>query len=218
MNKNESIKNFLKPKTDDDIKKDLYKLPKNEILKKSINYNFIPGIVDVLNSKVDDSIIRILKNHILNADEKTLSYLINEKILKKHLDKNYIYLIEKYILGKHEGKTKNYERWFYKQMNKNKQNHYNKLIFYEDDIYDTYMYYDNVDTFYINNNLLQIFYNVFDLNYPLVKFLIQKMLSEKLGKNIEIDNLKILKEPLMGEGSDKSFKNKIKSYKDYLLG
>ena len=57
---NESIKDFLKPKSDDKIDEELIKLSPSEILKKSVEYNHINGFKYLLDNNLVDETAKYL--------------------------------------------------------------------------------------------------------------------------------------------------------------
>lgn len=102
---NESIKDYLKPKSDDKIDDELFKLPPSEILRKSINNKYMKGIEYlILNDLIPPQ--RILK---LSMDYR-LKYGYQHLVDKNLVDDTTKYLIEKYEFGLHQNEMKDYEK------------------------------------------------------------------------------------------------------------
>lgn len=158
---NESIKDFLKPKSEESIMKDIKNLSPVEILKKSVKYNLITGFKYLINNNLLDEynkyivekyILGLSKNEPLkDFEEWLLDKLTNLKISEsKTRPNNLIY--------KKDGVA------LFNYNTKNNEFHYSDKIGYT----------------LSKNNI----YNKFNIEEELVDIIIKKMVEENL--NIKI--------------------------------
>jgi len=125
---NESIKDVLKPKQNDQIFSELKKLPKSEILYRSFDNDYLDGIKyvleqELLKPKPEFRLITILKLNLYRTSPEIAEYLINKDELKQFI-KDDIYFIEKYKLGLHQEDVKNYDKYLSKLFKKLKYEEY----------------------------------------------------------------------------------------------
>jgi hypothetical protein len=112
---NESIRNLMIPKSEIDIDKSTENLSPNQLLQKSIKYNYIKGIKKALENniyKID--ILQNIKYLIFSFNIKNkeiIELLLNNEQFIKILNKKDIYLIEKYVFKLHQDEEKPYEQF-----------------------------------------------------------------------------------------------------------
>lgn len=182
---NESIKDYLKPKSDDKIDDELFKLPSREILRKSINNKYMKGIEYlIINDLIPPE--KILK---LSMDYR-LKYGYQHLVDKNLVDDTTKYLIEKYELGLHQDEMKDYEKVL--------------LDCIENCIIKTSRDDDKLDYYRLNDKMLLHYnrqYNFIHYNfrviYDLIKIkdldqslLIRGLFNKYLGKKVKYANRK----------------------------
>jgi hypothetical protein len=186
---NESIRDLMTPKSEEDILKSLKGLSNSELLQKSIKYEFLKGIEIALQNELTINDIQFIQNYLLYSINIDIIKLLitNNQIINK-LDKISIYLVEKYKLGLHQHKEKHCEKWFKNILDniyefdkynntiiKYKSNGYN----FSYDILTNYFWFDYDSIWYI-------FEKIYNLNYMQISLLTKYMLEKYL-------NIKIIK-------------------------
>jgi hypothetical protein len=83
---NESLRDKMIPKTDEEIWDHLKNLSPKEILIKSVEYNYIKGVKYVVENNLDDNIKKYIIKNINNID---LDYIKMKKDFLKHFLKIY---------------------------------------------------------------------------------------------------------------------------------
>lgn len=159
-NYNESIKNSLKPKSDDKIEEELFKKSHDEILNKSIRFNYLKGFKYLIdNNLVDETTKYILEKYKfgLHPDEKRdYEYWFLQELKSSYSYKSGIYI-------------------FYK-----KPNDKNNTFMYDE---ENYIFYNDYDKIY--RTFLVKFKLNFDQIYILIKGMVEKNLKIRVDK---IDN------------------------------
>jgi hypothetical protein len=108
---NESIRDLMVPKSEDEILKSLKGLSNSDLLKKSINNDFIKGVEIAFQNELTNADIKFIKETIYFIKNKEIIKLILEKV-RNDLTEIQTYIIEKYKLGLHQNEEKEYEIWF----------------------------------------------------------------------------------------------------------
>jgi len=148
---NESLKDYLKSKSDDDILRDLINLPPEEILNKSIKFNFIYGFKYLIDN---------------NLVDKTTKYIIEKYKLGLHQNemKDYEKWFLKQLNGLNVYRSKYNNFLIYKKGS--------SVLFNYNEI--NYIFYYDYDKIY------SIFLLKFDINYQLQKILVKGLVEEHL--------------------------------------
>jgi len=123
---NESIKNYLKPKSDDKIIEDLSKMSSNKILVTSIEHNYIIGFKYLIdNNLVDETTKYLIEKYIFNLHEKEskdyelcLKYILNRLINKTSYNNTILF------------KNKDNDDLIFKYYNDTKIFQYDNMIYY----------------------------------------------------------------------------------------
>jgi len=104
----------MKPKSEDDIMKGFMTADAEDILDQSFKNKFMKGIKYVLdNYKLYGKETKsIVSNGVTRFEnKKDIEYLLNNEQIVKFLDSDKLYILEKYILGKHQNEMKKYEKY-----------------------------------------------------------------------------------------------------------
>jgi hypothetical protein len=90
---NESIRDFLKPKSNDQIDKELLELSNYDIIEKSLEYNYLNGLKIVVNNNLSEVDIDVIINFLnRNTSKEIYEYLLSIDKIKKDLIKmKFIY-------------------------------------------------------------------------------------------------------------------------------
>jgi len=156
---NESIKDILKPKSNDKIGEDLFKLSPSEILRKSIEFNYLNGFRYLcVNDLVDETTKYILEKYELglHQDEPLKDY--EKWFLNQITDLNI-------------SRSKHNNILMYKKNNE-------VLFNYDEDNYTFYYDYDKI---------YSIFKSKFNLNNQLINILVKSLVEEHL--KIRVDTI-----------------------------
>jgi hypothetical protein len=178
---NESLRDKMKPKSDEEIFSKLNKLSNVSILQQSLKNEYLKGIQYVLdNNRLNYRFLDLITNSItFITNVEILKYLLENKTIKNYLGKNTVYLIEKYKLGLHQNEIKDFENYIIKELeytniendgNINyKKNDKNVLVYDEDEkeviidtqiktmLYDKYNFSAKMIAFFIKNIIKKIF-------------------------------------------------------------
>jgi hypothetical protein len=181
---NESLRDLMTPKSEDEIMKSLKGLDNSEILKKSIDNEFIKGVKIALQHKLTDNNINFIKYKIGNINNKEIVRLLLNKV-SNNLTENQIYIIEKYKLGLHQNEEKDYEIWFKElltdlDISRSKED-VDELI-YKKDGKVLYYYNEKYKDFYIDYyKIWLVFKEKFQFNNNEIRLLTKGMVEEHLN-------------------------------------
>jgi hypothetical protein len=191
---NESLRDLMTPKSEDEILKSLKGLDNSEILRKSIKYEFLKGVKIALQNKLTTSDIEFIIINIFYIKNKEIFILLLEKI-KDELTEDQIYIIEKYVFGLHQNEEKDYESWFKEMLTDleiSRSLIFNYLLIYKKDGEVLYIYKEKNKYFYIDyDNIWLIFEEKYHLNSQETRLLTKNMVEKYLNlKDITINYIK----------------------------
>jgi hypothetical protein len=189
---NESLRDLMTPKSEEEILKSLKGLDNSDLLRKSIENEFIKGIELALQNELTEVDIEFILIELYYTKNKEIVKLLLDKVINE-LNEDQIYLIEKYILGLHQNEEKDYEIWFKDKLtdlNISKSTIYSNILIYKKDGVTLYNYNDITNWFYINNERIwSVFESNYHINYSEIKLLTKNMVQEHLNlKNITTKN------------------------------
>jgi hypothetical protein len=181
-NYNESIRSLMTPKSEEEILKSLNGLSNSELLKKSIDNEFVKGVELALQNKLTNADIEQIKYKIFEIKNKELVKLLLDKV-KDRLTEDQNYIIEKYKLGLHQDELKDYEIWFKNIIhNIYEYKKYNDIIKYKSNNY--LLSYDIINkAFFIDNKIWSVFKLKYHLVYCEIKLLIKYIIKKQLNLN-----------------------------------
>jgi hypothetical protein len=186
---NESLRDLMVPKSDDKILNSLKKLSNLDILRKSFKYDFIKGVELALQNELTTDDINYIIANIFYIENKEIIRLLYNKI-KYNLNKDQIYIIEKYIFGLHQDEEKSYERWFKEQLTNlyiSKSKQHNDILIYKKDDDVLFNYNEKNGWFYIDfNKIWSVFQSKYHLNYNEIKILTKDIVEEQLNLKVII--------------------------------
>jgi hypothetical protein len=187
---NESLRDLMVPKPEEEILKSLKGLDNSDLLRKSIENEFVKGIEIVDFDKLKGDDIIYIKNKIFYIKNKEIVRLLYNKI-KDELNDDQIYIIEKYKLGLHQDEEKDYEIWFKEQLTDLDINRSTKdydILIYKKDGITLYNYNEKNRYFWFDYDKIWIvFKSKFHLNSQEINLLTKGMVEEHLNlKNITI--------------------------------
>jgi hypothetical protein len=165
---NESIRDLMTPKSEDEILKSLKKLSNSELLEKSIDNDFIKGIEFALQYEISNADILLIKDKIFDIKNKEIVRLLLDRI-KDKLTGDQIYILEKYVFGLHQDEEKDYEKWFKEmltdlEVSRSKQN--NDILIYKKGNVVLYNYEEKNRWFYIScNKIWSVFRSKYHFNF-----------------------------------------------------
>jgi hypothetical protein len=178
---NESLRDLMTPKSEDEILKSLKGLSNYELLRKSIENEFLKGVELALQHGLTKYDIKYIKDQIFYIKNKEIIRLLLDKI-RNELNEDQIYIIEKYQLGLHQDEEKDYEIWFKTmltdlEVKRSRENYY--TLIYKKDGEVLYNYNEKTRRFYISfDKIWSVFQSKIHLNYTEVKILIISMVEE----------------------------------------
>jgi hypothetical protein len=182
---NESLIDLMIPKSDVEILKSLKGLSNYNILRKSIENEFLKGVELALQNGLTSNDIDYIISNIFFINNKEIINLILDKI-RNEFTNDQIYILEKYVFGLHQNEFKDYEIWFKTTMltnlniSRSKQNPI--FLIYKKDNVILYKYNENNRYFWIDyDKIWSIFKSKFHLNYYEIKLLTKGMVEEHLN-------------------------------------
>ena len=189
---NMNLRSLMTPKSEEEILKSLKGLDNSDLLRKSIENEFIKGIELALQNELTEVDIEFILIELYYTKNKEIVKLLLDKVINE-LNEDQIYLIEKYILGLHQNEEKDYEIWFKDKLtdlNISKSTIYSNILIYKKDGVTLYNYNDITNWFYINNERIwSVFESNYHINYSEIKLLTKNMVQEHLNlKNITTKN------------------------------
>lgn len=189
---NESLRDKMKPKTEEEIDKELFSHKDIYILAQSLKNNYFKGVKYALESNLPNTIefgsyiITIMTMMFSNTLNKDILLLLikNDKIREK-MGEFKIYIFEKYILGLHQNEQKDCEKYFKDFLKDlkvfNSKN--NKYIIYKKDNMCVFNYEKEFDNYLVNHEIFQVLNEKYKLNYSesyvLIKLMLEKYLDKK---------------------------------------
>jgi hypothetical protein len=193
---NESLRDLMVPKSEEEILKSLKKLDNSDILYKSIEYEFLKGVELALQNKLTKGDITFIKDDIFKIKNKEIVKLLLDKF-KDKLTVEQIYIIEKYKLGLHQNEEKDYEIWFktmLNDLNVSRSTIISYYLIYKKNGIALYNYDEKNNNFWIDHDKIwSVFESKFHLNYDEIKLLTKGMMEEYLNlKDITIKTAHIL--------------------------
>jgi hypothetical protein len=192
-----NLRSLMTPKSEDEILKSLKGLSNYNILRKSIDNEFIKGIELALQKELDKYEIDLIKLKIFYTKNKEIFKILFNKV-KDKLNEDQIYILEKYKLGLHQDEKKDYEIWFKEQLTDLKiikSKIYNNTIIYKknDEVLYINNYFKDNNLFYINSDkIYNILYNNYHFGSDEFLLLIRGMVKKYLNleNNITITIVK----------------------------
>jgi hypothetical protein len=189
---NESLRDKMKPKTDEEIFSELANESDIEIFLHSLQNNYLKGIKHILDKKnLNYRYINLIKQHIYSVKNKEIiKYFLSSRTIKKHLKENTIYILEKYKLGLHQNEEKDFEKYIkdildYDNFNKDENN---ILYVKNNDLTFTIEIFENIyKHLIIDKNKYYEIIN-FGINVKEMFLIFKTLIKDKL--NIEIDYMK----------------------------
>jgi hypothetical protein len=182
---NESLRDLMTPKSEDEILNSLKKLSNSDLLEKSIDNEFLKGIELALQHELTKNHIYYIKNKIFYIKNKEIVKLLLDKV-RKELTEDQIYIIEKYQLGLHQDEERPYEVWFKEQLtdlNVSRTIKYPDYLIYKKDGDILYNYDEKNKWFYIDfNKIWSIFASKYHLNDNEISLLSKGMMEEHFNQ------------------------------------
>jgi hypothetical protein len=180
-NYNESIRDLMTSKSEDEIMKSLKGLSNSELLQKSIENEFLKGVEIALQHELTKSDINLIKANIFYIKNKEIVKLLLDKIINE-LTEDQVYILEKYIFGLHQDEEKDYEIWFKEQLTDLEINRSIKnldYLIYKKDGDVLYKYNEKEKWFLINyDKIWSVFKSKFHLNFDNIRILTKGMVEE----------------------------------------
>jgi hypothetical protein len=185
---NESLRDLMTPKSEEEILKSLKKLNNSDLLKKSIKYEFIKGIESVNFNELTNIDIYVIQINIYFIKNKDIVRLLLDEI-KDKLSEDQIYIIEKYKLGLHQNEETEYERWFKKMLTDSDisiSKYYDNELIYAKNGIVLFIYNKKEGIFDINDDRIwSVFESKYNFNYDEIKLLTKNIVEKHLNlKNI----------------------------------
>lgn len=146
-----------------------------------------PSDEEVLSKLKNLSTEKILEESLKNNFKAGIKYVLDNR--KKELNKNIIYILEKYFLGEHQNEEIEFETWFKEQLTNlktipSKKN--NNIIIYKKDNEILYKYNISNNNLSINIDICFTFLEKFNINIILfnliTKYMVKKYLNLKINK------------------------------------
>jgi hypothetical protein len=194
---NESIRDLMTPKSEEEILKSLKGLSNSDLLKKSIKYEFLKGVELALQNKLkyDDIHLIIYKIFTYIKNKEIIRLLFNK--VKNELNKDQIYIIEKYIFGLHLNEEKDYEIWFkimLTDLEINRSTKNSDVLIYKKDDDVLFNYNEKYNIFMIDYyEIWKVFESKFHFNDIVIRLLTKNMIEKHLNLNDikikEVENL-----------------------------
>jgi hypothetical protein len=190
---NESIKDFLKPKSNEQTDKELSILSNKEIIEKSFKNNYINGLKIAVDNGLSNIDIKLIIDKLCyNTPKQIFEYLLSVKEIREKINENEIYIIDKYIFGLHQDKMIECEKWFLEQLtdlNIYRSKNDKDILIYEKEENILFKYNEKLNIFYYNyNKIYSIFKTTFNLNYLYVNLIIINMVKKYF--KIIVDTIK----------------------------
>jgi hypothetical protein len=186
---NESLRDLMTPKSEEEILKSLKKLDNSDLLRKSIDNEFLKGIELALQHELTKNDINYIKNKIFEIKNKEIVKLLLNKI-RNELNDDQIYIIEKYVFGLHQDKEKDYEIWFKEMLTDleiSRSTNNTEYLIYKKDGEVLYNYNEKNEHFWISYDKIWLIFQIkFHLNYDEIKMLSKGMVEEHLNLNTNI--------------------------------
>jgi hypothetical protein len=181
---NESIRDLMIPKSEDEILKSLKKLNNSEILRKSIENEFVKGVELALQNELTEDDIEFILIELYYTKNKEIVRLLLDKI-RNELTDDQIYIIEKYQLDLHLDEEKDYEIWFKEMLTDlevSRSTINSEYLIYKKDGEVLYNYDKKNEWFYIDyNNIWSILESKFHLKYGEISLLTKGVVEEHLN-------------------------------------
>jgi hypothetical protein len=174
----------MTPKSEDEILNSLKNLDNSELLRKSIDNEFIKGIEIALQHELTYDDIYFIKDRIYYINNKKIVLLLLNNI-DEELTEDQIYILEKYQLGLHQDEEKDYEIWFRKlltdlDVNRSKLN--SDVLIYKKNNVVLYNYNEKNGYFYIDvGRIWSVFQSKYQLNNNEISLLTKGMVEEHLN-------------------------------------
>jgi hypothetical protein len=193
---NESLRDLMTPKSEEEILKSLKGLDNSELLEKSYNYiiQYIPGIKLALTKKLSENDLNYLYNMFFynkEKNEEAFKILVFDEQFRKRLSDDEIYIIEKYMYNLHQDELKNYEKYILNYINNYKISYIDNKILYKNSNFENIFIINKIE-----NNITYIdidldfqdeLKNKYKLTYYGYMWLIKYMFEKYLNlKNIKI--------------------------------
>jgi hypothetical protein len=185
-----NIRELMTPKSEEKILKSLKGLNNSELLKKSIDNEFIKGVKIALQNELTNNDIDLIKYKIFNINNKKIITLLLDRI-KYYLTEDQIYIIKKYQIGLYKDEEKPYEIWFKEMLTDLtvKKSIYNiDCLIYKKNKIIIYNCEKKYEYFWINyDKIWFVFEKKYHLNYDEIKLLTKSMVEKYLNlKNITV--------------------------------
>jgi hypothetical protein len=181
---NESLKDLMTPKSEEEILNSLKKLSNSDLLKKSIDNEFIKGVELALQNKLKYDDIHLIKYKIFYIKNKEIVRLLLDKVRNK-LTEDQIYIIEKYVFGLHQNDEKEYENWFKEMLTDLEISRSTKdpdVLIYKKNNIILFNYNEKSGSFNINyDKIWLIFEEKYHLNFYEISLLTKCMVEEHLN-------------------------------------
>jgi hypothetical protein len=176
-----NLRSLMTPKSEEEILKSLKGLDNSDLLRKSIENEFIKGIEIALQHELTKTDIDLIKENLYFINNKEIIKLILDKV-RNELNDDQIYIIEKYKLGLYQNEEKDYEIWFKEQLTDldiSKSTKYSGILIYKKDNVALYNYNEENGYFWIDYGKI---WTVFDSKYHLkeneIRMLTKGMVEE----------------------------------------
>jgi hypothetical protein len=184
---NESLRDLMTPKSEEEILKSLKGLSNSDLLKKSIDNEFINGVELALQKELTTNEINYIKNKIFfYIKNKEIVRLLLDKV-KNELTEDQIYLLEKYQLGLHQDEEKEYESWFRTMLTDleiSRSTINPGYLIYKKDGVVLYNYDEKIKWFWVDyKKIWLIFEKKYYFNFDEIRLLTKGMVKKHLNLN-----------------------------------
>jgi hypothetical protein len=180
---NESLRDLMTPKSEEEILKSLKGLSNSELLQKSIENEFVKGVELAFQNELKGLDINFIKDKIFEIKNKEIVKLLLDKVINE-LNDDQIYILEKYKLGLHQDEEKDYEIWFKKMLTDLEVNRskYSDFLIYKKDGVVLYNYNEKNGNFWIDyDKIWSVFKSKFHLKENEIKLITKDMVEEHLN-------------------------------------
>lgn len=195
---NERLGDILSAPNDDEILNRFKNMSNYNILKTSLENNYIKGVEIVLNNKVNFEMLTLITKYLSNPkiNKNIIQLLFNNNEIINFLNKDLVYVIKKYILDSNDNIEKPYEKWLIELLKNIKSIPYRKehgqYIYYckntDDEGNIILSYLPKEKAIYVNHyDIWSYLSKDFYLGYDVIKLLCKYLISKYL--NIEINDV-----------------------------
>lgn len=186
---NESLRDKMVSKSDDEIWNNIKNLNPNELLYQSINNSYLRGVKYVVKNHLDNKNIEYIVNGIYSVkNNDILSYLLSIEKIRERINDINIYILEKYKLGLHQNEEKDFEKYIknlFKNLTVLESKTKPNLIIYKKDNFVFANYFKDRIAFLINSNYLwnTLLVKKYKLDFPQFRTILKPLVTKYLSIN-----------------------------------